>query len=122
MMVNRETVGSWLDELRAAWESKDVDRALALFKHTDAYYERPFEAGTTQDDILGYWKGIVGLYDIRFEYAIEAIEGDVACVRWDNWFRESPDAKVQHLNGMFVIEFDSADQCRVFRQWWFLEP
>jgi ketosteroid isomerase-like protein len=121
-VVSRQSVNQWMGELKSAWESKDVERALRLFTRTEYYYERPFKAGTTQEDYRGYWKDIVGLQDIRLDYSIVAVEGDVACVHWQNWFREAPDSKITQLDGMFVIEFDQEGYCRIFRQWWFMNP
>jgi hypothetical protein len=120
-MIDHQTVNSWMEELRSAWEGRDVPRALALFVHTAAYYERPFKPGTTQDEIHDYWKDIVGLEDIRLDYEIVAVEGDSACVQWDNWFKEAAGSPEQHLNGIFVIRFDPDGNCREFRQWWFAE-
>lgn len=121
-MVDRTAVQSWLEQLKRAWEAGDGEGAVALFSHTTAYYERPFRPGTTQEEIQSYWRDIDGLTNIRFEYDIVAVEGDVACVHWENWFATPTDPKVQHLDGVFVIEFDETGQCRLFRQWWFMEP
>ncbi len=121
-MISRELVDSWMSELKKAWEAGDLDGALSLFSKTEAYYERPFKAGTTAEEIQAYWKDIVGLSDIRLTYSIVAVEGDTACVHWENWFRADESAKLDHLDGVFVIEFDGDRNCRVFRQWWFMEP
>ncbi len=120
-MVTHQHVTEWLDELKSAWEGKDPDRALQLFKDTKRYYERPFQPGTTQEEFRGYWTGIVGIYDIRFDYEIVAVEGQTACVHWGNWYRESPSGKLEHLDGVFVIIFNDNGSCEQFSQWWFQE-
>lgn len=120
-MIDRKTVNDWMEELRAAWEGRDVQRALALFKTTDVYYERPFKPGTTQEEIHGYWKDIVNLVDIRLSFDVIAIDGDTACVQWDNWFKAATGKPEQHLNGIFLIRYDGDGNCREFRQWWFAE-
>jgi hypothetical protein len=111
----------WLDELKVAWEGKDPDRVLQLFKDTKRYYERPFHPGTSQEEYRTYWEIIVSLYDVRFEYDIMAIEGEIACIHWQNWYRESPEGKLDHVGGVFIIIFNAAGPCEQFRQWWFME-
>ena len=49
-------VAEWLDELKVAWEGKDPDRVLQLFKDTKRYYERPFHPGTSQEEYRTYWE------------------------------------------------------------------
>jgi SnoaL-like domain len=120
-MVTRQHVAEWLDELKVAWEGKNPDRVLQLFKDTKRYYERPFHPGTSQEEYRTYWELIVSLYDIRFEYDIIAIEGEIACIHWQNWFRESPEGKLNHVDGVFIIIFNTAGSCEQFSQWWFME-
>jgi len=120
-MITRQQVTEWLDELKTAWEGRDPERALKLFKDTRYYYERPFHAGTTQAEYREYWVGIANTYDIRFDYDIVAIDGQTACVHWGNWFRESPSGTLEHLDGVFVIVFNESGACDKFSQWWFQE-
>ena len=68
-----------------------------------------------------YWELIVNLYDVRFEYDIIAIEGETACIHWQNWFRGSPEGKLDHVDGVFIIIFNTAGSCEQFSQWWFME-
>lgn len=121
MMVTRAHVDEWMSKMKTAWEERRPDDALALFRHTEEYYERPFKPGTTQEEYHGYWAGIVDLEDIVVNYNIVAVEGDVACVHWDNLYTVPGDPRRYHLDGMYVIEFDQSGNCRVFRQWWFME-
>ena len=120
-MTTKGSVGLWLDELKAAWEAGDPTAALKLFQHTTRYYERPFYAGTTQDEFQKYWADIVGLENIRFDYKIVAVDGSVACVHWQNSFRSPSEDRAYLLDGMFQLEFDDQDNCREFRQWWFMK-
>lgn len=118
--MTREDAVRWLEALKTAWEAGDAEAAIALFEHTEAYYERPFKAGTTQEEIRAYWKDIDGLEDIRFDYEVVAVDGNNACAHWQNSFRtSSADETVHLLDGMFLVEFDDVGRCRVFRQWWF---
>ncbi len=120
-MIAREAVDDWMGRLKAAWEAADVERAVEQFARTEYYYERPFRPGTTQEEIRSYWKDVAGLSDIRLDYSIVAVEGNTACVHWQNRFRNSPDSAETLLDGVFVLEFDDDGYCRIFRQWWFMK-
>ncbi len=75
----------------------------------------------SQEEYRTYWEAIVSLYDIRFEYDIIAIEGEIACIHWQNWYRDSPEGKLDHVDGVFIVTFNAAGSCEQFRQWWFME-
>ena len=121
-MLTRSSVEGWMEKLKASWEAGDADAASALFNHTEQYYERPFKAATTFDEIQGYWKDIETLRDIHVEFSVVAIDGQTACIQWQNQFRTSQSAELTHLDGIFLVEFNDDGQCKVFRQWWFMEP
>lgn len=99
-----------------------MDSAVALFAQTEKYYERPFKPSTTLEGIKSSWQDIKGLEDIRLEFSVIAIEGQTACIHWENWFRTPGSADLTHLDGVFRLDFDEKNQCKVFRQWWFMEP
>jgi hypothetical protein len=117
-MLTRDDVNEWMKRLQKAWTTKDVEGALALFKKTEHYYERPFHAGTTQAEFRKYWQDIVSLQNITLEYDIVAVDGQTACVHWVNKF--SSEGKMCHLDGMFLMKFDKSLNCVEFRQWWFM--
>lgn len=118
-MLTRETAEEWLRELKRAWEAGDAAAAVALFSATREYYERPFSPGTTQEDIRKYWKDIDGLEDIKFDYTLSAVDGQLAVAHWKNSFVTPADGKSWLLDGVFFVEFDDQDRCVIFRQWWF---
>jgi hypothetical protein len=117
-MVDRQHVENWLNRLKISWESGDGEGALALFASTKRYYERPFSAATTIDQIREYWKDIDGLDDIVFDFEIIAVEANRAVVHWQNSFKEEGGNEAL-LDGVFAITFDDAGSCIEFRQWWF---
>ena len=119
MTMTVDKAAEWLEALKTSWEASDVDGALSLFSHTIAYYERPFKPGTSQAEIATYWRDIVGLCDITFDYEIVAIEGNRVIVHWRNGFRVDGDSSL--LDGVFFVDFDDAGNCVEFRQWWFSE-
>lgn len=117
--VTKEFATKWLDELKAAWEAGDGVRARKLFARTQEYYERPFRPGTTQAEIAGYWADIDELENIRFDYAVSAINGPLVVVHWQNSFTTPNDNADWLLDGVFFLTFDDAGDCVQFRQWWF---
>src|SRR5215218_8189836 len=49
-------VKAWLDGYEVAWESRDADRAAALFSTDATYHEMPFDAPLAgRDKIRAYW-------------------------------------------------------------------
>lgn len=118
-MLDRTHVEAWLDELKEAWEGGDVERAVSLFHQTTEYYERPFRPGTSEEEIRGYWRDIHGLKDIRFDYTLSAVDGNLAVVHWQNSFVTPRDNKAWLLDGVFFLEFNETGKVVVFRQWWF---
>lgn len=116
-MITRPEVDQWLTKLKVAWEDGDAASAVALFSRTERYFERPFNPGTTQTEIEGYWRDIDGLSDIQFHYDIVAVDGDNAVVHWQNSFVTS-DGNRGLLDGVFLIKFEDG-YCVEFRQWWF---
>jgi hypothetical protein len=122
MNLTKESVGTWMQRLKLAWENEDVDGALVLFEKTERYFERPFKPGRTQAEFRTYWQDIVSLSDVKLEYKVIAIDGDTAVVHWENWFRVKGEPDLNHLDGVFFLRFDDAHYCREFRQWWFQEP
>lgn len=119
--MNHEQVTSWMNGLKNAWEAGDQNAAVALFEKTQRYYERPFKPGTTQEEIRGYWKDIEGLFDIRLQFDIIAVEGNVACVHWKNFFKTEEGGNDVHLDGVFKLIFDNDGNCIEFWHWWFME-
>jgi hypothetical protein len=117
MAIQYEQAKQWMESLKKAWEDGDPKSAVNLFTHTSHYYERPFNPGTTQDEIKLYWKDIVGLQNITFDYEIVAIEGSRLVVHWQNGFTHEGSASL--LDGVFFIDFDDNANCVEFRQWWF---
>ncbi len=121
-MITKSAVTEWMERLKAAWTTRDVEGAVALFRSTKRYYERPFHAGTTEEEIRKYWQDIVTLRNITLDYDVVAVDGDVACVHWVNRFFSPSDARDSLLDGVFVIHFDKNGNCVEFHQWWFMGP
>ena len=114
--ISHEDVAIWMERLKAGWVNKQKNEVLKLFTNTERYYERPFNPGTTIEEIKGYWNDIDQLENITFDYEIVAIEGATACIHWNNeYIYEDKD---HQLDGMFLIKFNDEKECIEFRQWW----
>ena len=117
--ITKTELTEWLETFKLGWIKKKKDIVLKLFSKTEKYYERPFKAGTTQEEIEGYWHDIDNLDDIEFDYEIVALDGNTACVHWDNKY--CYEGSRYHLDGIYTIKFNENKECIEFRQWWFME-
>ncbi|MFB6194097.1 MAG: nuclear transport factor 2 family protein [Halobaculum sp.] len=119
---------AWLDRYGEAWETRDPDRAAALFTADATYHRTPFEAVEGRPAIRDYWADATsGQRDVSVETTVVAdppdgpavgrfvAEYDVIEEGGDGNGRES----VRHttLDGTCLVTLDG-DRCRVFREWW----
>ena len=117
--IKKKDVIQWMEKFKQGWIDKKNEEVLKLFEKTEKYYERPFKPGTTMEDIRGYWKDIDSTDDISLDYDIVAVDGNVACVHWDNKYRY--EGEYYHLDGIYMIKFNEFKECIEFHQWWFME-
>lgn len=116
MIIDISDVTNWMENLKNGWVNKRKEEVLTLFQETKRYYERPFKPGTTMEEIRGYWDDIDNLENISLDYDVVAIDGDTACVHWNNGYTYR--GKDYRLDGMFVIRFNNNKDCIEFKQWW----
>lgn len=57
MILNRNFIEKWLNNLKGYWFNKDIENATSLFKNTTYYQETPFmKPYTTFEEIVKYQK------------------------------------------------------------------
>ena len=111
---------AWLRAYGNAWEAKDPDAAAGLFTADAEYYETPYaEAFAGRAGIRDYWARVTAdQQGVRFTYAVIAVTGRTGVATWSAHFASISGGVDVELNGAFVLEFESAGQCRVLREWW----
>src|SRR5262245_53813947 len=114
-MLTRDAFESWLQGYRAAWEGRDAKAAAALFTPTAEYYWTPFVSPQRgRDEIAAVWQHAVSQQrDIRMTYEVLAVEGNHGIARWHTNLTTVPAGEPVQFDGIFLVEFDEARQCRV---------
>jgi ketosteroid isomerase-like protein len=118
--LSRAGLEAWLARYGAAWESRDADAATALFTADATYHEMPFDAPIAGvDGIRGYWTRVTAdQRDIHFSARPIVVSGNTGVAEWAANFRLESSGATIELNGVFVLEFDTAGRCRSLREWW----
>jgi hypothetical protein len=69
--------------------------------------------------IYEYWnKGAQGLKDKISFHEILALKDSIGIARWQSRFTVIESGKRFALDCVFVVEFNEADLCQTFREWW----
>jgi ketosteroid isomerase-like protein len=111
---------AWLERYGDAWEARDASAAGRLFAADARYQESPFdEPKKGRAGIEEYWRSVTAdQREVRFESSIIAVNGKTGIAHWSAKFRLESTGAIVELDGMFVLEFDSAGQCSELREWW----
>lgn len=116
MLVNRKYVEDWLNKLKVYWFTKDIERAIALFKSTTFYQETPFmNPYTTFDEIRKEWQHIKNENIQNIEIKILAIENYTVIAHWT---LKQNDA---NFDGIYEIKFNDELECIYFKSWEMME-
>ncbi|MBT8445770.1 MAG: nuclear transport factor 2 family protein [Gammaproteobacteria bacterium] len=113
----------WLQAYQAAWESRDAEQAAGLFTANASYRVNPFEtAHQGRDQIRRYWAEVTrDQQDVRFSYEVLAVSGNTGIAQWHAEFSARSTGAAIALDGIFVLDFASADKCQRLREWWHLK-
>lgn len=111
---------AWLARYGAAWEARDAEAAAALFTAKATYHEMPFDAPMVGlDGIRDYWRRVTAdQRDIHFRARPIVVSGNTAVAEWGATFRVESSGATIDLDGVFILEFDSAGRCTSLREWW----
>jgi len=111
---------AWLERYGAAWEARDGSAAGRLFTTDVRYHESPFdEPKKGRSGIEEYWRSVTAdQREVQFESRIIAVNGNTGVAHWSAKFRLESSGAMVELDGVFVLEFDSLDQCSTLREWW----
>ncbi len=121
MAMNAESLTTWMESYRQAWEGQDPAAAEKLFASDYAYKETPFTLPIRGPGVMRrYWEeyAVQGQRDIHFGYAILAVPYDQGIVHWRTELTLEPSGNVVHLDGIAIIKLDDDDKCVEFEQWW----
>jgi hypothetical protein len=114
------TLESWLKRYGHAWEARDPARARELFTPNARYHEMPFDSPKLgRAGIEEYWRTVTAdQRDVKFDSRVIAVQGNTGIAHWSAVFKLASNGATVALDGVFVLEFDSAGLCSTLREWW----
>lgn len=110
----------WLAAYSRAAAEDDPDASAALFADDARYFESPFDEPLIgHEAIYRYWAaGARDLTDRQATHEILAVRDNVGIARWRSRFVVRATGEAVTLDCVFLVEFDEAGRCRLFREWW----
>src|SRR5690554_1838418 len=119
--LDAAALATWLARYEHAWETKDPAAAAALFTEDALYHETPYaEPFRGRTGISDYWARVTAdQRDIRVDVTpLGVLDGGTGIARWHATFTLISNGAKVELDGIFVLDFASPEQCRVLREWW----
>ena len=116
-VIDRALVSRWLAGYEAAWRAPGTDGLVGLFTSDAIYSQSPYEQPVTGlDAIRRMWEDERAGPDEAFTMAsdIVAVDGPVAVVRVEVWYRDPAD---QEYRDLWVIRFADDGRCTWFEEW-----
>lgn len=111
---------NWLAGYNDAWESRDPERAAALFTEHATYHETPFDPPQVgRNGIRDYWAKVTAdQQDIDVKTQALTVTGHTGIARWSARFTAASSGARIELDGIFVLAFDDRGLCSELREWW----
>ena len=124
-MINNDSVSLWLSNYVQAWKSYDPDAIRALFSEDARYYYGPFDEPLEgREAIVTDWlknRDKAGTYSA--EYNMIASNGNLVVTNGrSSYFEDDGKTPLSEFDNIFVLEFDDAERCSVFKEWFIEKP
>jgi uncharacterized protein (TIGR02246 family) len=113
----------WLEDYKAAWETRDPEKAVQLFTEDATYQDEAFSPPHQgAQGIRDYWTRVTaGQRDVKFKYQVLSVTGNSGIAHWSAQFAVADSATTINLDGVFLLDFGPGGKCRSLREWWFLQ-
>ncbi|WP_428408516.1 nuclear transport factor 2 family protein [Hyphococcus sp.] len=121
--VTTQDFAAWLDGYKEAWETRDADKAGALFTADATYHENPFEdVMQGRAAIEEYWAGVTAdQRDVTFTYEVLTCYEDKCLAQWHAAFTSASGGAAIELDGVFLCAFADAQTVKALKEWWHVE-
>ncbi|MFW6093786.1 MAG: nuclear transport factor 2 family protein [Pseudomonadota bacterium] len=121
--LTRDDVTEWLEGYKAAWETRDADKVVALFTEDATYQELPCAAPLEgRQGIRDYWtEATGGQQDVDFSYQVLSVSGNTGIAHWRTNFTRIPSGSRALVDGIFVLEFTPNGLCESLKEWWHVQ-
>ncbi|MBI5109766.1 MAG: nuclear transport factor 2 family protein [Rhodocyclales bacterium] len=133
-------IDGFMERYKRAWETSDEDLLASLFATDGSYRNTPFAVQQGHEAIKQYWQRTKLQSDIRLSYEILERHANGGTAHWRTHYQVSSEDMFKMwaastgtnmlarkegdplprlvLDGIAVVEFDTAGLCRELRLWW----
>lgn len=123
--MDRKSVGAWLENYVAAWQTYEPKQIEKLFSEDALYFYSPWDEACPlrgREAIVADWLAqpdAAGSWEAR--YAPVAVEGNVAVAQGRTRYLRSDGSVERQFDNIFVLHFDDDGRCTRFTEW-FMQP
>lgn len=120
--MERASAQMWVNELFAAWEDGDAERAAALFTADAEYRAHPFaKPHRGQGAIEDYWGAALERQsNVEVRVGSPVVDGERVAVEW--WVSLEEDGTESTSTGTLFLTFDGEGFCSGLREVWMERP
>ena len=115
-MTDGDSLRSWVERYRSAWESNDPDEIGALFTDDARYFTEPYsEPWVGRNAIVDGWlaaRDEPG--DTEFEFEVIAVSDDLGFVQGTSRYLNNP----RTYSNLWVVRLADDGRAREFTEWW----
>ena len=133
-------IHAFMQGYKAAWETSDEERLVALFTPDGDYHNTPFSTQHGHDAMRRYWQRTKLQRDIQLDYEVLHAHGTGGIAHWRTRYQVTSEEMFRMwaasagtnvlarqpgdplprlvLDGVAVVELVPGGLCRDFRIWW----
>jgi ketosteroid isomerase-like protein len=120
MKLTEKHFSTWLSAYGRAWEAKDAAGFAGLFAENALYYWTPFEEPKKgrAEIRAAFAAAVESQRDIDFGARILYTHAQLGAAHWSCSLTRTNTGKRVHLDGIFVVQFETNGEALSFREWW----
>lgn len=108
-------INKWLDEFKAAWSSKDIDKVLSLYADDVEYWENPYVRLENKSRIREEWSAILQQSNIDLNLEVYSSADNKYSVIWKLSYMNASSIQ-QDWAGTYLMTLDLSGKCTYFHQ------
>lgn len=108
-------INEWLDEFKAGWMAKDIERVMKLFADEVEYWETPFQRLANKDEVRREWRAIEAQDDIKLDMSVYSSDANKHAVVWVLSYSNAKSV-AQDWAGTYLVELNENGVCGYFYQ------
>ncbi len=116
LVIAEEEADDWLNGYKMAWETRDVEAALALFSPDARYCARQLgESIQGHEKLRTYWRDRVFEHqrDLQYEYELWGVRRNELMARWRARYTWLPINGNIHMDGVCHVAFSERREGRL---------